>query len=360
VSDRVELRAPVPPSELLDAIAGATVGLMLIERTGRSYELTLPNKLFEYAAAGVPILASDMPVLAGVVSEAGIGEVVPVDDIAAIALGMERLASPDVNAAVRARVRAFAARETWDREREVLADVYEPGRVSDERRRVEGTYARYAASARKRRSWDAENPGNAAIRDELVDAVFDVCGPELGSARAVLDIGCGSGWWLEWLASRYPDVSAELVGVELQASRVAAARARVPSADVVEADARALPFEDGLFDVVSLFTALSSLSDRDDVTRALREAGRVLRPGGRLLVWEPRLPNPLNRRTLHVDVRLVRDALPGAEFGVRSTTLLPPLARRLGVRTERLYPLLVRLAPLRSHRLIDTRTPGGG
>ena len=41
------------------------MGLCLIQPICRSYELTLPNKLFEYACAGLPILASDLPVIAG-------------------------------------------------------------------------------------------------------------------------------------------------------------------------------------------------------------------------------------------------------------------------------------------------------
>ena len=40
---------------------------MLIEPVCRSYELTLPNKLFEYAAAGLPMLSSDLPVIGALV-----------------------------------------------------------------------------------------------------------------------------------------------------------------------------------------------------------------------------------------------------------------------------------------------------
>jgi glycosyltransferase involved in cell wall biosynthesis len=125
VADRVEISEAVPPSELLDAIAGAALGLMLIEPVCRSYELTLPNKLFEYAAAGLPILASDLPVIGAAVRGDGLGELVAVDDVEAIAAGMRRLAEPASNAATRERIRAFAARETWERERAVLERVYE-------------------------------------------------------------------------------------------------------------------------------------------------------------------------------------------------------------------------------------------
>lgn len=353
VAERVELRDPVPPAELLSALAGATVGLMLIERTGRSYELTLPNKLFEYAAAGVPILASDMPVLAGVVASERIGEVVAVQDVAAVAAGMQRLADQSANAAVAERVRNFAARETWEREQAVLASAYAPSAGGDERERVAAAYAGYAASSAKQRSWDAGNPGNAAIRDELVAAVLRLAAPELHAADAVLDIGCGTGWSLERLASS--STGAALYGIDVLPERVEAARNRVPSATVLVGDARRLPFPEGQFGVVTLLTVLSSLASAEDVAQALREARRVLAPGGMLVIWEPRLPNPLNRRTRLVGVDQVRRALPGASVEAHAITLLPPVARRLGRGTERLYATLAHTPGLRSHRLIVVR-----
>lgn len=124
VEDRLEIREAVPLSEALESIADCEMGLMLIQPVCRSYELTLPNKLFEYAAAGLPILASDLPVIGAVVRSEGIGEVVPADDIDQIARAMQRLADHDVNAQVRERAVSFAQRETWDTERAVLAGAY--------------------------------------------------------------------------------------------------------------------------------------------------------------------------------------------------------------------------------------------
>jgi glycosyltransferase involved in cell wall biosynthesis len=123
-ADRLEIEAAVSPSEVLAAIAGSSLGLMLIQPVCRSYELTLPNKLFEYAAAGLPILASDLPVIGEVVRAEQLGEVVRPDDVEAIAQAMRRLADPRLNGEVRARVLAFAERETWHRERRVLEQIY--------------------------------------------------------------------------------------------------------------------------------------------------------------------------------------------------------------------------------------------
>jgi glycosyltransferase involved in cell wall biosynthesis len=125
VADRLMICPAVPPTAVIDSISDADVGLMLIEPVCRSYELTLPNKLFEYAAAGLPILASDMPVIAAVVRDEGLGEVVPPDDIQLIAEALLRLVEPAHNAEARERVRRFAARVTWDSERQTLERVYQ-------------------------------------------------------------------------------------------------------------------------------------------------------------------------------------------------------------------------------------------
>jgi hypothetical protein len=71
-----------------------------------------------------------------------------------------------------------------------------------------------------------------------------------------------------------------------------------------------------------------------------------------ILIWEPRIPNPLNRNTLLVDRRLLRHALPDLTLEVRSLTLLPPLARRLGPGA---YHRLARVPALHTHRLVCAR-----
>jgi len=178
----------------------------------------------------------------------------------------------------------------------------------------------------------------------------------LVAATNVLDVGCGTGWWLERLAADQR-TTARLHGVDLLPDRATAAQRRVPNAEVRVGDARQLPFASGAFDVVTLFTVLSSLGSVGDVQRALGEARRVLAPGGALLVWEPRLPTP-NRNTIRISQRLLRRALAGAEIDAVATTVAPPIARRLGSSTARLYPRLARRRALLTHRLLCARFPG--
>jgi ubiquinone/menaquinone biosynthesis C-methylase UbiE len=373
VADRTEFVAPVAPAAVLEAIADADFGVMLIEPVCRSYELTLPNKLFEYAGAGLPILASNLPVIASVVREQQLGEVVPPDSPELIGRAMVRLADPAHNRQLREHVASFASRSTWESEQQILERVYRDlqpaadgpaespadAARSQEQERIRRAYDRYAHDPRKQQDWAADNPGNDAIRSELVQRVFTLAGPALQDARRVLDIGCGTGWWLATLTGD-DRVSAELHGLELLPERASAAADRVPRAEIATGDARALPYDDQSFDVVTLFTVLSSLAGADDAERALREARRVLANSGMLLIWEPRLPNPLNRSTRLITRGLIGSALSGMELDVRTLTVLPPVARRLGSRTARLYPILAALPPLRTHRLTCARKSSDG
>jgi SAM-dependent methyltransferase len=70
-----------------------------------------------------------------------------------------------------------------------------------------------------------------------------------------------------------------VVGVDASPTLVDHARAAEPSIEVHLADAAQLPFPDGLAD---LAVAFMSLQDIDDAAAAIREAARVLQPGGRL------------------------------------------------------------------------------
>lgn len=224
--------------------------------------------------------------------------------------------------------------------------------MSDAADQLERIYGRYQRSGRRRRAWAADNPGNRAIRAELLERFQGEAGDRLAVGQ-LLDIGCGAGWLLVELAGS--GVAPErLHGVELIESRIAAARRALPRADVRRADARHLPFESGAFDVVTMFTVLSSLPDAGSVQTAVGEARRVLAPGGVLLVYEPRRPNPLNKATRLISARDLDRAL-GPRWSETPLTVFPPLARRLGEFAGRLYPKLARVRPLLTHRLAVLR-----
>jgi ArsR family transcriptional regulator len=103
-----------------------------------------------------------------------------------------------------------------------------------------------------------------------------------GRINALLDIGTGTGRMLELFAPR----AARAVGVDQSAAMLAVARANLERAGVRhvqlrQADLNALPLERDGFDLVLCHQVLHFL---DDPGRAIKEAARVLAPGGRLLI----------------------------------------------------------------------------
>ncbi len=124
VSERVELGSPVPPSEVVESMRTASVGLALIQPICLSYEMSLPNKLFEYLLAGVPVLGSDLPVIGAFVRENQVGLVAQPDDVDDVAAKLREMLRPERNEALRRGVRRAAGELRWERESRLLADTY--------------------------------------------------------------------------------------------------------------------------------------------------------------------------------------------------------------------------------------------
>lgn len=134
--------------------------------------------------------------------------------------------------------------------------------------------------------WDAYAPGyQHDHQPELGETSFVWC-PEglnedeaglLGDVRGkkVLDVGCGGGQTTRWLAAH----GAHAVGFDLSAEQLRLGRAMGTGTRLVRADAEALPFRDGSFDIAcSAYGALPFVADS---ARVMREVARVLKPGGR-------------------------------------------------------------------------------
>jgi glycosyltransferase involved in cell wall biosynthesis len=124
VSARFELREPVAPDAVANEIARATAGLVLIEPICLSYELSLPNKLFEYLSVGLPVVASALPAIEAVVRETRAGVLTDPADPRAIARAFEEVIEPARRSELRAAARAAAASLDPGRELAILASVY--------------------------------------------------------------------------------------------------------------------------------------------------------------------------------------------------------------------------------------------
>ncbi|MEO8229107.1 MAG: glycosyltransferase [Chloroflexota bacterium] len=123
---RVRAVEPAPPAELLDWTASSDIMLMAIQPTTLNHRYTTPNKLWEAIAAGVPVVASDLPGMAPIVRETGCGELVDPTDPADIARGIRIILDlpSDRRDALRDRCLAAAEIYSWERQTETLFELY--------------------------------------------------------------------------------------------------------------------------------------------------------------------------------------------------------------------------------------------
>jgi glycosyltransferase involved in cell wall biosynthesis len=124
---RVRVMPAVPPSELLAWVRAADVVAMPIQPSTLNHRLTTPNKLFEALAAGVPVVASDLPGMAPIVRSTGAGVVVDPTDPAAIAAALRSILERPAEERAALRETAHrAAEETynWDVQVRKLFDAY--------------------------------------------------------------------------------------------------------------------------------------------------------------------------------------------------------------------------------------------
>lgn len=114
---------------------------------------------------------------------------------------------------------------------------------------------------------------NLLIQSALRDAAV--------SPDSFFEIGCGTGFVLTGVGSAFPQT--RLVGSEIFVEGLAHARRRLPAAELVQVDARNLPYTEE-FAAIGAFDVLEHIEEDEQV---LAEMHRALRPGGTLVVSVP-------------------------------------------------------------------------
>ncbi len=175
--------------------------------------------------------------------------------------------------------------------------------------------------------WD--NPGYVSYMQSVERAVLRAVGDlgvPLAGAR-VLDVGCGSGYFLHRLMEYG---AAECHGIDLMEDRISEGRKRYSTLDLRVGSATELPYADGGFDLVTQFTCLSSILDDEVRLAAAREMRRVAARG-----W-----------VLSFDVRGLR--LRSSVLGHKDARVATPTVSLDGRELRRLFgePALLRRAAL--------------
>ncbi len=181
-----------------------------------------------------------------------------------------------------------------------------------------------------------------------------------------LDVGCGTGA----LAQRLAQAGYTMSGIDPSEGMLEVLRTRSPEIRALKADGTDLPFADDSFDLALTVAVLHHIANPVDVARTLAEMVRVVRPGGRILVWDHNPRNPYWRILMARvpqdtgEERLVPQAeivaglhaagarvLSSAELGAVSD-FVPARALPLAAAAERAFERLPGLRRLAAHNVV--------
>jgi ubiquinone/menaquinone biosynthesis C-methylase UbiE len=169
-----------------------------------------------------------------------------------------------------------------------------PGETAAAARLVREIEFHRSIAGRAEQVWNWDSPAGR-VRASRRAALF-VEHAALRPGRLALEVGCGTGLFVEQVARS----GATLRALDLSTHLLEQARARLTGHAGVSflcGNAEQMPYAGGSFDAVYGSSVLHHL----DLDRALREAFRVLRPGGRLVFTEPNIVNPQVAVMFHVD-----------------------------------------------------------
>ena len=125
---------------------------------------------------------------------------------------------------------------------------------------------------------------------------------QLEGAR-VLDIGCGVGVYVE----KFTELQARAFGVDVDGDKLIAAHHEKNLTRLVVSVSEALPFPENFFDAVLLHEVIEHVAD-DQAT--LRQASRVVKPGGRVVVFAPNRLYPFETHGAYFGKRYVFGNIP--------------------------------------------------
>jgi SAM-dependent methyltransferase len=139
--------------------------------------------------------------------------------------------------------------------------------------------------------------------------------------RWILDVGCGIGTYVR----RFRELTPHAFGIDVSVKRLQEASATVPN--LVAAAGENLPFADGSFDVIVFNEVIEHVKDDRET---LRDALRVLRDGGHVVIYAPNRLFPFETHGIYWRGRYVFGNIPGVNY-------LPDSLRRRLVPHARVY-----------------------
>ena len=124
LNDKVKLLGKLPYMEMMQYTQNADLGLTLDKDTNINYRYSLPNKVFDYIQAGIPVLASNLVEVANVVKSYKVGEIVESHEPLVIAQKITEMLTEDKKVAWKENLKAAADELCWEKESLKLKEIY--------------------------------------------------------------------------------------------------------------------------------------------------------------------------------------------------------------------------------------------
>jgi glycosyltransferase involved in cell wall biosynthesis len=125
LEDRVWFITKQPIEILRKYTAASNLGITLDKANNINYKLSLPNKLFDYIHAGIPVLSSDLPELKNIVVGYDIGKISPDHNPLNISKLIDEMLFSDEQIKKWEENTAIAAKDlNWDKEKENLLSIF--------------------------------------------------------------------------------------------------------------------------------------------------------------------------------------------------------------------------------------------
>jgi glycosyltransferase involved in cell wall biosynthesis len=125
LNDRVNFYSRMPYSELMEFTQNADMGITLDKANNINYKFSLPNKLFDFIHAGIPVLSSDLPEVGKIVREHCVGVITATHDPEKIAALIRQTFSDDIQMETfRENCKRATQSLTWENECKVLDKMY--------------------------------------------------------------------------------------------------------------------------------------------------------------------------------------------------------------------------------------------
>nr|WP_282189228.1 glycosyltransferase [Maribellus sp. YY47] len=127
LENKVEFKGRLPLEDLSKLTVQADLGLSIEEDLGLNYRYTLPNKLFDYIQARVPVLVSDLPEMAAIVTQYKVGTITPSLEPKVLAENILDALNDQAKRKVwKTYLKVAAADLIWENEEQVLKELFAP------------------------------------------------------------------------------------------------------------------------------------------------------------------------------------------------------------------------------------------